>query len=76
VRLFHDRLEYRFEIAGGRVDDFHHLGHGGLSRQRFVALGCALAENSFQLLNPLPQTHVRVVGHRLRASPLHATIPF
>jgi len=42
--LFQDRVEYRREIAGRRVDDLQYLGHRRLAGQRFVALGRPLIQ--------------------------------
>jgi hypothetical protein len=43
-RLLDDRVEHRGEIAGRCVDDPQHLGHGGLSGERLVALRGPLSE--------------------------------
>jgi hypothetical protein len=42
--LFQDGIEYRREIAWGRIDDLQHLGGRGLLLQRFVALGRPLVQ--------------------------------
>ena len=39
VRLFHDRLEHRHEVAGRAVDDLQHLGRRSLLLQRLARLG-------------------------------------
>src|SRR6516225_6361294 len=39
VRLLQDRVEYRREIAGRRIDDLQHLGRRGLPLKCFALLG-------------------------------------
>jgi hypothetical protein len=38
-------VEYGSEIAGRRVDDAKHLGHGGLSGERLIKLGSKISSD-------------------------------
>jgi hypothetical protein len=42
-RPFEHGVEYGPEIAGRRVDDAKHLGHGGLSGERLIKLGSEIS---------------------------------
>src|SRR5215469_9589723 len=60
------RIEDRREVAGRGIDNLQDLGHRGLSRQRFIALGCPGVELPPKLGYGLREIELRVVGHRLR----------
>jgi len=63
-------IEHRREVAGRGIDHLQHLGGGGLSLQRFVALGAAFVELPLEFrVGPL-KIGCRVVDRRG-----HALIP-
>jgi hypothetical protein len=48
-RTLQHGLKHGRQLAGGRVDNPHHLGGRGLARQSLVTLGFALGKLTFEI---------------------------